>query len=213
MSGKNIKVDKTKPAFKRRVSGERKRRIRFNLINGIKIRDMVGSNPSEEDRLLLIDMYGRSIAASGIDSSTITNSELFNIIETTPSINSEYKESHIKQERITRAYTKNALKRKGGSFDKLSFDSEADYLDSKMTIKENKVSQFIYDAEVRKRERISEILGQTILGLTKDIQKNLEKNALPFLASSQLQQMEVKKVNKNSYFPFKTPKIFFFFIL
>ena len=173
MSGKNIKVDKTKPAFKRRVSGERKRRIRFNLINGIKIRDMVGSNPSEEDRLLLIDMYGRSIAASGIDSSTITNSELFNIIETSPSINSEYKDSHIKQEQITRAYTKKALKRKGGAYDKLSFDSEADYLDSKMTIKENKVSQFIYEAEVRKRERISEILGQTILGLTKDIQKNL----------------------------------------
>jgi len=173
MSGKNIKVDKNSPAFKRRVADERKRRIRFNLINGIKIRDMVGSNPNADDKTLLINMFSRQIENAGLDKTTITNSELFNIIETTPSINSEYKESHIKQERITRAYTKNALKRKGGSFDKLSFDSEADYLDSKMTIKENKVSQFIYDAEVRKRERISEILGQTILGLTKDIQKNL----------------------------------------
>ena len=173
MSGKNIKVDKTKPAFKRRVNNERKRRIRFNLINGINIKDMVGSTPNKDDKDLLIDMFKQQIAKSNIDPTAITDSELFNIIETSPKINDDYKKSHVKQEQITRDYTKKALKRKGGSFDKLSFDSEADYMDSKMTIKENKVSQFIYDAEVRKRERISEILGQTILGLTKDIQKNL----------------------------------------
>ena len=175
MSGKNIKVDKESPAFKRRVISERKRRIRFNLINGINIRDMVGSTPNADDKALLISMFRNEIDQSDFDEDRITDSELFSIVESTPGINSEYKAAHAKQEQITRAYTKNALKRKGGTFDKLSFDSEADYLDSKMTIKENKVSQFIYDAEVRKRERISEILGQTILGLTKDIQNNLGK--------------------------------------
>ena len=175
MSGKNIKVSKDSPAFKRRVANERKRRIRFNLINGISIRDMVGSTPNKADRDLLIDMFARSIQSANIDPANITDAELFNIIETSPKINDDYKKSHAKQEQITRAYSKNALKRKGGAFDKLSFDSEADYLDSKMTIKENKVSQFIYEAEVRKRERISEILGQTLLGLTKDIQSNLGK--------------------------------------
>lgn len=173
LSGKNIKVDKKSPAFKRRVNNEIKRRIRFNLINGVKIEDMVGSSPSAEDKQILSDMYARQIEEAGLDSTTISNGELFNIIENSPQINADYRKNHPKQDNITRKYSQRALKKKGSTYDKLSFDSESDYINSKMTIKFNKVEEFVYQAEVRKRKNIASILGQTILGLTKDIQNKL----------------------------------------